>query len=141
MTQTLRRERKQKFLAILELAYQDNPWTQDAHDYNVRIAEKLADAAMSKSELAIEAEYGEPKPNIYKIYEENIGALTPMIADELKEIEDIYPDGWFKDAVSEALKNNVRKLSYVKTVLSRWKIEGKSGKKENKISSMFETLT
>jgi len=31
------------------------------------------------------------RPNIFRLYEENIGALTPMIADTLREAEENYP--------------------------------------------------
>jgi len=37
MTQTLTRERKQKFLQILEMYYQDNPPTQEATDFNKEV--------------------------------------------------------------------------------------------------------
>jgi DnaD/phage-associated family protein len=64
-----------------------------------------------------------------------------MIADELKEIADTYPAGWFEDAVKEAVKNNVRKLNYVKKILESWKANGRSGKGNSEKSSMFETLS
>ena len=32
-------------------------------------------------------------PNIFSLYEQNIGMLTPMIAEELKEAEKLYPEG------------------------------------------------
>jgi len=50
MTQTLSRERKQKFLAILEEYYQDNPPSQDATDFNIEVAGKLVEASLSRTE-------------------------------------------------------------------------------------------
>lgn len=70
--------------------------------------------------------------NIFKIYTDNIGILTPMLSDELAEIEDTYPEGWFEDAVKEAVKNNVRKLNYIKKILESWKLNGRAEKKEQK---------
>ena len=68
--------------------------------------------------------------SICKVYSDNIALITPMVADELKDIADLYPAGWFEDAVKEAVKNNVRKLNYVKKILESWQANGRAGKKE-----------
>jgi len=62
---------------------------------------------------------------ISKTYEDNIGIITPIAADKLKDIASKYSADWFKDAVAEAVKNNVRRLSYVQSILDRWSVEGK----------------
>jgi DnaD/phage-associated family protein len=64
--------------------------------------------------------------NIFAIYEENIGILTPMIAEELKDAMKLYPENWIADAIKEAVKQNARKLSYITAVLERWAKEGRS---------------
>lgn len=64
-------------------------------------------------------------PNIYKLYEENIGPLTPMIAETLQDAEDIYPQQWIEDAVRIAVENNVRRWSYVDAILKRWQEGGR----------------
>ena len=74
------------------------------------------------------------RPNIFKLYEENIGALTPMIADMLKDAEDEYPADVIEDAMEKAVKANARKWSYVEAILKRWKEEG-YGKKQNRQDS------
>jgi len=38
-------------------------------------------------------------PNIFSLYEENIGPLTPMIADALQAAEQNYPYPWIEQAV------------------------------------------
>jgi len=63
--------------------------------------------------------------NIFRLYEENIGALTPMISEELKDAEKTFPNAWFEDAFKEAVTNNVRKWSYVLAILKRWKEQGR----------------
>lgn len=63
---------------------------------------------------------------IVKLYEENIAVITPMVAEKLKDIAGKYPPDWFRDAVAEAVKNSVRKLSYIESILERWSVEGKS---------------
>jgi DNA replication protein len=65
------------------------------------------------------------KPNIFALYEENIGLLTPMIAEELKEAERLYPDSWINDAFKEAVKANKRSWRYISFLLERWSTEGK----------------
>ncbi len=68
----------------------------------------------------------EPPPDIFTLYEENIGMLTPMIADELREAEKLYPVTWIKDAIKEAVNHGKRKWSYISAILERWSSEGKS---------------
>jgi len=64
-------------------------------------------------------------PDIFSVYEENIGMLTPMIADELREAEKLYPKDWINDAIKEAVNRNVRRWSYISAILERWSVEGK----------------
>ena len=72
-----------------------------------------------------------PRPNIYRLYEENIGPLTPMIADTLKDAEEEYSAERLEEAFALAVKANVRKWTYVEAILKRWKEEG-YGKKQNR---------
>lgn len=65
------------------------------------------------------------RPNIFVLYEQNIGALTPIIADELRDAEQTYPLGWMEEAIKLAVENNVRKWRYVLSILERWRLEGK----------------
>ena len=67
----------------------------------------------------------EPQPDIFTLYEENIGMLTPMIAEELREAEKLYPEAWIRDAIKEAAKHSKHKWSYVSAILERWSTEGK----------------
>ncbi len=64
-------------------------------------------------------------PNIFSIYEANIGMLTPMIADDLREAESLYPASWIEDAFREAVEQNKRSWRYVERILERWSQEGK----------------
>lgn len=67
------------------------------------------------------------QPNIFKLYEENIGPLTPIIADELRDAQESYPLEWIEEAIQLAVKNNVRRWKYVESILTRWQEEGKDG--------------
>ncbi len=64
------------------------------------------------------------RPNIFVLYEQNIGALTPMIADELRDAEQTILDG-SKMRSKIAVENNVRRWRYVVAILERWRQEGR----------------
>jgi DNA replication protein len=70
------------------------------------------------------------RPNVFKLYEENIGPLTPLIADMLKEAETLYDPAWIEEALTLAVKNNKRNWKYVEAILKRWKEEGRNGQKD-----------
>lgn len=65
------------------------------------------------------------RPNVFVLYEQNIGPLTPIIADELRDAEQTYPVRWIEEAIEKAVENNVRKWRYVLAILERWRQEGK----------------
>ena len=67
----------------------------------------------------------EEPANIFALYEQNIGLLTPMIAEELKEAEKLYPAPWIEEAFREAVSLNKRNWRYVARILERWSLEGK----------------
>ena len=59
------------------------------------------------------------------MYEDNIGMMSPMIADGLREAEQLYPATWIEDAFREAVENNKRSWIYVSRILERWSREGR----------------
>jgi DNA replication protein len=63
--------------------------------------------------------------NIFTLYEQNIGLLLPMIADELSDAEGRYPREWIESAFREAVQQNKRSWSYIRAILKRWETEGK----------------
>ncbi len=67
------------------------------------------------------------RPNIFRLYEENIGPLTPMIADMLREAEQTYHSDWIEEAIRIAVQNNVRRWKYVEAILRSWQEEGRDG--------------
>jgi DnaD/phage-associated family protein len=66
------------------------------------------------------------RPNVFTLYEQNIGALTAIIAEHLKDAERDYPAGWVQDAIRAAVEANARSWNYIRAVLERWKKEGRS---------------
>ena len=63
--------------------------------------------------------------NIFTLYEQNVGIITPLIAEELKEAERVYPPGWIEEAFREAVDLNKRSWRYIARILERWASEGK----------------
>jgi DNA replication protein len=70
------------------------------------------------------------RPNIYTLYEQNIGPLTPMIAERLREAETDYPTHWIEDAIGIAVENNVRKWRYVEAILEDWRTKGRDERED-----------
>ena len=69
------------------------------------------------------------RPGIYALYEQNIGLLTPILAEQLQDAERRYPVEWIELAFGEAVSNNKRSWRYIERILERWAAEGKqSGK-------------
>lgn len=66
------------------------------------------------------------RANIFQLYEANIGLLSPILADELKDAEMTYPQEWIEDAFKIAVDNNVRKWSYIRTILERMATQGRN---------------
>ena len=97
---------------------------------NREAAGKISDGqihlpGIEKKQIASEM-LTEKEPNVFTLYEENIGLLTPMIADELRDAEKTYPESWIKDAIREAVNAGKRNWRYISTILERWETEGKS---------------
>ncbi len=84
-------------------------------------------SSLSKTSLTI-------KSNIFKLYEENIGAITPLISDMLIEAEKEYPNTWFEEAFEIAVSRNIRNWKYIDAILRRWKEKGKDERKDTQDS-------
>jgi DNA replication protein len=70
------------------------------------------------------------QPNIFRIYEENIGPLTPLIADTLRDAEKTYPESWIRQAMEIAVQNNVRKWNYIEAILRSWQDGGRDERQD-----------
>lgn len=84
-----------------------------------------AGAPSPRSDDPMEWEAATQRPNIFAIYEDNVGMITPMIAEELERAEADYPAEWIEDAVREAVSLNRRSWRYIARILERWKHEGR----------------
>ena len=91
-------------------------------------ASREAVKKMERGELALKGVEGPAeveRPNIFTLYEQNIGLLQPLIAEELREAERLYPGEWIEEAFTIAAQRNVRRWRYIQRILERWAQEGK----------------
>ncbi|MFN8598204.1 MAG: DnaD domain protein [Anaerolineae bacterium] len=65
------------------------------------------------------------RPNIFVLYEQTIGSLTPLIAEQLHDAEQEYSSKLIEEAFAEAAKQNVRSWAYVKKILDNRSRKGK----------------
>ena len=118
---------------ILHLALDRDGVPEDIYFLNTEADRQVMDR-IQKGELnlsglkAKEPAYvdAEEPPDIFTLYEQNIGMLTPMIADELRDAEQLYPQDWIRDAIKEAVALNKRSWRYIAKILENWSTEGKS---------------
>lgn len=80
-------------------------------------------------------------PSTMMVYTQEIGLLTPFIANALEDWETLVPPQWVTDAINIAAKNNARSWSYVEVILKRWKAQGnqndaKQARKKSKTADL-----
>ncbi|MBI9051500.1 MAG: DnaD domain protein [Anaerolineaceae bacterium] len=94
---------------------------------------RAAAAALANGDLKIEFHKHQPvrvqinKPNIFKLYEDHIGAITPMMAEFLQDAEEQYSVEWIRDAFEIAVAKNARNWRYIEAILKSWQEKGKDG--------------
>ena len=105
-------------------------------EVNRTTLEKFAEGATQVSPLPVSEPWVEPEdtPNIFALYEQNVGMLSPMIADELREAEELYPVEWISEAIREAVGLNKRSWRYISRILERWEHEGRGHGKPGRYS-------
>ncbi|MHB8105741.1 MAG: DnaD domain-containing protein [Dehalococcoidales bacterium] len=119
--------------ALLSIPIEKEGTTEDIYflndDPSRQAVEKIRTGELKLAGLKVgtpEPATAEPLPDIFTLYEQNIGMLTPMIADELRDAEKLYPEGWIHDAIKEAVLHNKRSIKYIAKILENWSVEGRS---------------
>lgn len=97
-----------------------------------RAHDKIQGETLPRDQIAPEPAATATRPNIFALYEQNIGLLTPMLAEELKDAEQNYPTEWIAEAIKIAVEQNKRKWSYARKILERWKTEGRGAQTKKK---------
>ena len=91
----------------------------------LRQGEEITETEHEVVSQGLEEEPPTGKPNIFALYEDNVGTLSPMLAEQLKEVESTYPGDWVQDAFQIAVAENKRNWRYIAGILRRWAAEGK----------------
>jgi DnaD/phage-associated family protein len=94
-----------------------------------RLADMAAGVAAPPAELRHEGALPvvEPeRPNIFRLYEQNVGLLTPLIAERIVGALERYPTEWIEDAIEEAVAYNRRNWRYIARILENWSVAGRS---------------
>jgi DNA replication protein len=113
--------------ALVERGTVTEEWYLINGPHGREVMEKLRTGQLElMAEVAEDVQLQMERPNIFVLYEQNIGLLTPMIADQLRDAEQHYPPDWIRDAFREAASLNKRNWRYVLRILERWRAEGKT---------------
>jgi DNA replication protein len=105
---------------------------------NARLVDEMESGQAPVAELlgvaakGIEVRASVERPNVFVIYEQNIGLLTPIIAEQLREAEKLYPSSWIEEAIGEAVTYNRRSWRYVQRILENWSTRGKDSAKDRR---------
>jgi DnaD/phage-associated family protein len=118
---------------LLSLSMEKGDASEDIYFVNDessrQAVEKISSGELKIMELKVgktEPASAEPPPDIFTLYEQNIGMLTPMVAEELRDAERHYPAAWINDAIKEAVLHNKRSIKYIARILENWSVEGRS---------------
>lgn len=99
-------------------------------------AGRAAITAAHKAEWAIApAAPRTAPPNIFTLYEQTIGLLSPLLADELRDAEESFPPEWIAEAFRQAARQNVRSWAYVHKILQR---RAQGSKRQTQVSSEWD---
>jgi len=118
---------------ILHLTLDRDGALEDIYFLNTE-ADRQVIARIQKGELSLSGlkarepayvDAGEP-PDIFTLYEQNIGILGQIASEQLIDLENLYPADWIRDAFKEAVSHNKRSISYIAKILENWSTEGRS---------------
>ena len=94
---------------------------------NVRAIERIRAEGAKIEAAPIDVSIEDDRPNIFSLYENNIGPLTPLISQEIESALEEYEEEWLREAMQEAVRYEARNWRYIEAILRKWKTEGKTG--------------
>ncbi len=105
-------------------------WLLIATEENRMRLRRYESGALPAPELPDESDVAGPvvrsRPGVFRLYEQNIGLVTPIIADRLVEALELYPEQWIEDAIGAAVSYNRRNWRYIQRILETWATEGRT---------------
>lgn len=124
-------ERAEARGTLLHVALEDNRAVRSLYFMNTPLGreavERLTQGAWRPegSEPQAVVTLSQVRSSLFTLYEQNVGLLTPFIAEELRELQAEYPQAWIEDAIRVAVRNNARSLKYMRAVLKRMQKDGR----------------
>ena len=110
-------------LSIIELELDKELDNTSSSGSSVADNEPRIDVPLEKVIVAIVEDEG--LAEVMTLYQNNIHPITGGIeADNLTDLVATYSARWVEAAIEEAVKNSVRKLSYIMAILERWRTNG-----------------
>jgi DNA replication protein len=118
---------------LLHLAAETNGASEGVYFLNTE-ADRVLVARLRSGEMVFPALKVNPSteyeakvemPDIFSFYEQNIGVITPIIVEGLRDAQKQYPEAWIGDAIREAANHGKRNWSYISAILERWNAEGR----------------
>jgi DnaD/phage-associated family protein len=112
---------KKRFLDTLSIPYRYGSGTSSS---------SIVPSIVIDQSIAIDPSQPPPEnkaagpPNVFQVYAQNIGAITPMIAEALEDAEKTDGAEWVVAAIDEAVRNNARSWQYCLAILQRWRRDG-----------------
>ncbi len=91
----------------------------------IDISNKSANASAKAAETWPDAVAALPKQDAVTFYEQNIGAMTPIVADNLHAALEEHPEDEVRLAIRKAAEANARSWNYIAAILRRWATEGR----------------
>lgn len=95
----------------------------------VRKGVELPKQAERQAGSGVETQQSESRPElhqgVFKVYEENIGVMSPLIAESITTALQEHPESDVIDAIKVAVEANARSWKYVTAVLRRWAVDGR----------------
>lgn len=86
---------------------------------------QLDTTTSTSSSVDDDDEQSRMRAKVFQSYHANIGALTPIISDDLKDFIQEYGAQWVIDAIETSARNGARSIAYVTKVLQNWERHGR----------------
>lgn len=101
-------------------------------EHGRRAFEKMQPAELLRQPAREPAQIAE-RPNVFVAYEKSMGLLlTQSNAEELQELESEFTAEWVADALKETALQGKKSLKYTRSILERWKTEGRAEKSKKR---------
>lgn len=105
--------------------------TPELVETNSTTTASVYESAYESESVSAYAKTAKAAKNAFALYEQEIGPITPFIADAIgDELDSKTPYDWIKRAIEIAAQNNARSWAYIAAILKNWKEHGFEDKRK-----------